>query len=157
MVRLSVGDLAPDFTLEGTEGRFTLSEHRGELVVLLFYPGDDTSVCKKELCAYRHAGLSQIEATFVGIATQGIIESSYGRSTQLLADRNGIVSRAYGVYSSRFQVAMRTTFIVDEHGRITSRHANLLCARWPRCRFSVAGDRYSERGGRGKNPLVRAT
>ncbi len=39
---LKVGDVAPDFDLDGTDGRFRLSEHRGERVVLLFYPGDDT-------------------------------------------------------------------------------------------------------------------
>ena len=37
-----VGDIAPDFELDGTEGRFSLSAHRGERVVLLFYPGDET-------------------------------------------------------------------------------------------------------------------
>ena len=48
-----VGDQAPDFELEGTDGRFHLSEHRGERVVLLFYPGDETPVCTKQFCSYR--------------------------------------------------------------------------------------------------------
>ena len=48
-----VGDPAPDFELDGTEGRFKLSDHLGERVVLLFYPGDNTAVCTKQFCSYR--------------------------------------------------------------------------------------------------------
>ena len=48
-----VGDPAPDFALEGTDGTFRLSDHRGQRVVLLFYPGDDTAVCTKQFCSYR--------------------------------------------------------------------------------------------------------
>ena len=43
-----VGDSAPDFELEGTDGTFRLADHRGERVVLLFYPGDFTPVCTKQ-------------------------------------------------------------------------------------------------------------
>ena len=48
MTSPDIGDPAPDFTLEGPDGTFTLSEHRGRRVVLLFYPGDDTTVCTKQ-------------------------------------------------------------------------------------------------------------
>ena len=47
------GDPAPDFELQGTDGPFRLSDHRGERVVLLFYPGDETAVCTKQFCSYR--------------------------------------------------------------------------------------------------------
>jgi peroxiredoxin Q/BCP len=133
MSDLNIGDLAPDFTLEGTEGSFTLSEHRGERVVLLFYPGDDTTVCTKQFCAYRDAGdeMADLGATFVGISTQGMtskeaFKSKYGLTTQLLADTDGSVSKAYGVYTKRFNIAKRTVFIVDEHGKIAYRHGNRL-------------------------------
>ena len=53
MAKPQVGDPAPDFELDGTEGRFKLSDHRGERVVLLFYPGDNTAVCTKQFCSYR--------------------------------------------------------------------------------------------------------
>lgn len=131
MSELNVGDPAPDFTLEGTEGPFTLSEHRGERVVLLFYPGDDTTVCTKQFCAYRDAAdeMADLDATFVGISTQGMkskeaFKSKYGLTTPLLADRNGAVSKAYGVYAKRFGVAKRTVFIVDEEGLIAHQHGN---------------------------------
>jgi hypothetical protein len=47
-----VGEPAPDFELPGTDGPFKLSDHLGERVVLLFYPGDETMVCKKRFCSY---------------------------------------------------------------------------------------------------------
>jgi thioredoxin-dependent peroxiredoxin len=126
-----VGDEAPDFTLEGTEGRFTLSDHRGERVVLLFYPGDDTTVCTAQFCAYRDGSeeMAKLGAVFVGISTQGMeskeaFKAKYGLTTPLLADPGGDVSKAYGVHSDRFGVAKRTVFIVDERGRIAHRHAN---------------------------------
>ena len=126
-----VGDSAPDFTLEGTEGEFTLSDHRGERVVLLFYPGDDTTVCTKQFCSYRDAAddMAALDAVFVGISTQGMdskeaFKSKYGLTTPLLADRGGEVSKAYGVYSNRFKAAKRTVFIVDEERTIAHRHSN---------------------------------
>jgi peroxiredoxin Q/BCP len=128
---LAEGDMAPDFTLEGTEGTFTLSDHRGERVVLLFYPGDDTTVCTAQFCAYRDGAddMAELDAVFVGISTQGMeskeaFKAKYGLTTPLLADEGGGVSKAYGVHSDRFGVAKRTVFIVDEAGRIAYKHSN---------------------------------
>jgi peroxiredoxin Q/BCP len=130
---LEVGETAPDFTLEGTEGPFTLSEHRGERVVLLFYPGDDTTVCTKQFCAYRDAGeeMNELGATFVGISTQDMtskesFKSKYGLTTQLLADADAEVSKTYGVYAKRFDMAKRTVFIIDEEGKIAYKHQNFM-------------------------------
>jgi peroxiredoxin Q/BCP len=130
---LDIGDTAPDFTLEGTEGPFTLSEHRGERVVLLFYPGDDTTVCTKQFCAYRDAGeeMGELGATLVGISTQDMtskesFKSKYGLTTQLLADSDAEVSKLYGVFAKRFDIAKRTVFIVDEEGKIAHKHSNFM-------------------------------
>ncbi|MEJ7876788.1 MAG: peroxiredoxin [Solirubrobacterales bacterium] len=130
---LNIGDTAPDFTLEGTEGPFTLSEHRGERVVLLFYPGDDTSVCTKQFCAYRDAGeeMDELGAKFVGISTQDMtskesFKAKYGLTTQLLADSDAEVSKLYDVFAKRFDMAKRTVFIVDEDGKIAHKHGNFL-------------------------------
>ena len=50
---VAIGDLAPDFTLPGTGGRsYSLSEYRGQPVVLVFYPGDNTPVCTRQLNSY---------------------------------------------------------------------------------------------------------
>ena len=69
-----VGEQAPDFELQGTDGPFRLSEHRGERVVLLFYPGDNTMVCKKQFCSYRDRAdeFAALGATVVGISAQDV-------------------------------------------------------------------------------------
>src|SRR3984957_20042834 len=69
-----VGEQAPDFELEGTNGPFRLSEHRGERVVLLFYPGDNTPVCKRQFCSYRDRAedFAALNATVVGISSQDL-------------------------------------------------------------------------------------
>ncbi len=69
-----VGEQAPDFELPGTDGPFRLSDHRGERVVLLFYPGDNTMVCTKQFCSYRdRAGdFAALNATVVGISSQDL-------------------------------------------------------------------------------------
>jgi peroxiredoxin Q/BCP len=131
MSGLQIGDPAPDFSLEGPDGTFTLSEHRGERVVVLFYPGDDTTVCTKQFCSYRDAGdrIAELDATLVGISTQDVaskiaFKAKHGLTTCLVADPDGATATAYGVYAKRLRMAKRTAFIVDEDGRVAYRHAN---------------------------------
>lgn len=133
MSSLSVGDQAPDFELQGTDGPFRLSEHRGERIVLLFYPGDDTSVCTKQFCSYRdhEADMSSLSAKVVGISTGTVAAkqafvAKHGLSTELLADEDGAVAERYGIFAKRLKMAKRTVFIIDEQGRIVHRHGNLL-------------------------------
>lgn len=134
MPKLNVGDPAPDFELDGTEGRFKLSDHRGERVVLLFYPGDDTTVCTRQFCSYRDAGpqvTEELGALLVGISTRDVaskqaFKAKYGLTTPLLADVDGKVADAYGVYSKRLKLTKRTVVIVDEDGRVAHVHANPL-------------------------------
>ena len=68
---IPVGSKAPDFTLNGTGGRtYTLSEYRGHTVVLVFYPGDDTPVCTKQLNSYNHdlAEFAGVDAQILAIS-----------------------------------------------------------------------------------------
>jgi peroxiredoxin Q/BCP len=69
-----VGEPAPDFELPGTDRPFKLSEHLGERVVLLFYPGDETMLCTKQFCSYRDRGgdFASLKATVVGISSQDL-------------------------------------------------------------------------------------
>jgi len=103
-VGLSVGDIAPEFTLPGTGGReYSLSEFRGKPVVLVFYPGDDTPVCTKQLSSYSH-DLSQFEsvgAQVLAVSAQGIeshekFSGKLGLGFPLLADMDKKVAQAYG-------------------------------------------------------------
>ncbi len=127
-----VGDRAPDFELEGTDGSFRLSDHRGRRVVLLFYPGDNTPVCTRQFCSYRdHAEeLDQLDAVVVGISAQGLdshmaFASRYGLNVPLLADEDGEVAKAYGAYAPVVGTK-RAAFVVDEEGVVRYRHDHPL-------------------------------
>src|SRR3954447_16843721 len=132
MAAPQVGDIAPDFTLDGTDGRFELSDHRGERVVLLFYPGDFTPVCTKQMCSYsdRWEDFGKLDATVVGISAQSVerhhqFKSMHGIPMPLLADVDRTVAKSYGV-SQPLLGTRRAAFIVDADGRIAYRHVHLL-------------------------------
>jgi thioredoxin-dependent peroxiredoxin len=127
-----VGDRAPDFTLAGTEGTFRLSEHRGQTVVLLFYPGDETMVCTKQFCSYRDRAtdMSALDATVVGISHQDVesheaFTRHHGLTVPLLADVDHAVARAYGV-SVPVIGTRRAAFVIDEEGIVRHRHVHAL-------------------------------
>ncbi len=126
-----VGELAPDFELPGTGGPFRLSEHRGERVVLLFYPGDNTPVCKAQFCSYRDRPdeFAALGATVVGISSQdlsshqGFIDKN-NLTVPLLADVDGTVARAYSAHGR--MGTKRAAIVIDEHGVVRHRHDHLL-------------------------------
>jgi thioredoxin-dependent peroxiredoxin len=127
-----VGDRAPDFALEGTDGPFQLAEHRGERVVLLFYPGDETPVCTKQFCSYRDNGdeLAALDATVVGISAQSVqshneFTRNHGLNVPLLADTDKTVARAYGV-TAPVLGTRRAVFVVDEEGVVRYRKVHAL-------------------------------
>jgi thioredoxin-dependent peroxiredoxin len=129
---LNVGDPAPDFELDGTEGRFRLSDHRGERVVLLFYPGDFTPVCTKQFCSYaeRAEDMSALGATVVGISAQDVDSHSKfvtenGIPVPLLADPDKKVAKAYGA-SVPVVGTRRAVVIVDEGGKVAYKHVHTL-------------------------------
>jgi peroxiredoxin Q/BCP len=132
MASPQVGDPAPEFELDGTAGTFRLSEHRGERVVLLFYPGDNTAVCTRQFCSYRDEaeGFDALEATVVGISTQSVEShrdwtDKHGLTVPLLADPGGKVAKAYGAHR-RLGGTSRSVVIVDEQGSVGHRHDHLL-------------------------------
>ena len=126
-----VGEQAPDFELPGTDGSFKLSDHRGERVVLLFYPGDNTMVCTKQFCSYRDRSedFASLNATVVGISSQdleshkGFMEKN-GLTVPLLADVDSAVARAYGAHSR--MGTKRAVIVIDEQGIVRYRHDHLL-------------------------------
>lgn len=126
-----VGEDAPDFELHGTDGSFKLSEHRGERVVLLFYPGDNTPVCTKQFCSYRDRPdeFAALGATVVGISAQGV-ESHQGfvekhnLTVALLADVDGAVAKLYSAYGR--MGTKRAVIVIDEQGIVRHRHDHLL-------------------------------
>ena len=132
MGRLQVGAEAPDFELEGTDGRFKLSDHRGERVVLLFYPGDNTPVCTRQFCSYRDDAddMAALDATVVGISSQSLdshadFAHKHGLNVPLLADEDGAVAKAYGARRGPLGTK-RAVVIVDENGKVAYRHDHTL-------------------------------
>ena len=126
------GDQAPDFELQGTDGPFRLSDHRGERVVLLFYPGDNTPVCTRQFCSYRDQAedLDGLGATVVGISAQGLDSheefiARYGLTVPLLADEDGEVAKLYGAWRPVVGTR-RAVFVVDEEGVVRHRHMHTL-------------------------------
>jgi peroxiredoxin Q/BCP len=127
-----VGEQAPDFELPGTAGPFKLSDHRGERVVLLFYPGDNTMVCTKQFCSYRDraADFASLNATVVGISAQDLAShegfvAKYSLNVPLLADVDKQVARKYDAFSQRLGVK-RAVIVIDEQGIVRHRHDHLL-------------------------------
>jgi peroxiredoxin Q/BCP len=128
----SVGDRAPDFELDGTDGPFRLSDHRGERVVLLFYPGDNTPVCSKQFCSYadRPDDMRDLKATVIGISAQEVksheeFQQKHSIPVPLLADPDRSVAKAYGV-SAPLIGTRRAVIIVDEQGVVRYRQVHRL-------------------------------
>lgn len=129
---LEEGQPAPDFQLRTDEGKeVRLSDFRGRKVVLYFYPKDDTPGCTKEACAFRdHMGeIQKRGAVVLGVSVDPIeshakFKKKHGLNFPLLSDPELEVVQAYGVwkekstYGKKFMGIERTTFIIDEEGRI---------------------------------------
>ena len=126
---LSVGDAAPAFTLQGTGGKsYSLSDYAGQPVVIVFYPGDETPVCTKQLNSYNNE-LSQFEkvgAQVLAISAQDVashedFSQKYGFQFPLLADTDKAVANAYGTVGP-LGFPRRSVFVVDAGGIIRYAH-----------------------------------
>lgn len=127
-----IGEIAPDFTLQGTDGEFRLSDHRGRPVVLLFYPGDFTPVCTRQFCSYaeRAENFATLDAEVVGISSQDLashrdFSDKNAIPVPLLADTDKSVANAYGV-TKPLLGTRRAVIIVDEEGRVAHRDVHAL-------------------------------
>lgn len=130
MARPGVGDPAPPFTLLGTPGgrTYALTDYRGRLAVLVFYPADDTPTCTTQLASYS-ADLDQfadLGAEVLGISPQDVAshERFAGRLSlnfPLLADTDKAVGRAYGLVGP-LGFYKRSVFVVDGAGVIRYAH-----------------------------------
>ena len=123
---------APEFSLNDDEGRTrVLSEFKGTKVVLYFYPKDDTPGCTTEACNFRDDYSAYVDAgiTILGISPDSVkshqeFREKYKLPFSLLADEDHKVAEAYGVWGKKkfmgkeYMGVLRTTFIVDEKGRI---------------------------------------
>jgi peroxiredoxin Q/BCP len=126
---VGVGDRAPEFTLPGTGGRtYSLADYAGTPVVLVFYPGDDTPVCTKQLNSYND-DLDQFEgvgAQVLAISAQDIsshdkFSDKHGFNFPLLADTDKAVAGLYGTLGP-IGFPRRSVFVIDADGVIRYAH-----------------------------------
>lgn len=127
---VSVGQPAPDFSLPGTgDQTYTLSDYRGQPVVLVFYPGDDTPVCTRQLTTYTTdiGDFSDVGAQILAISPQGVESHERFSSKQggfafpLLADSDKTVAKQYGVLGP-LGFYRRSVFVVDAEGVVRYAH-----------------------------------
>ena len=129
-----VGSRAPDFALpDGGGEMWRLSEQRGKTIVLLFYPGDETPVCTKQLCSVRDRwpDYSATGAEIIGISTDSV--ESHSKFTanrnlplRLLSDPEGVAVKAYNVGSWMPGKAARAVVVIDASGTIRYRKVEKL-------------------------------
>ena len=129
---LQAGDPAPDFTLEADKGgSVSLKDLRGRMVVLYWYPKDDTPGCTRESCAFRdhYPTFQDQDVQVYGVSCDGIpshekFAAKFDLPFPLLSDPDTSVSTAYGVYKEKtnygrkYMGIERTTFVIDGEGRI---------------------------------------
>ncbi len=123
----NVGQIAPEIDLpDGTNNIWKLNDARGKVVVLLFYPGDETPVCTKQLCSVRDNWERYLEtgAEVVGINTDSVekhrlFAANHQLPLRLLSDAAGKVVRAYdmkGLLGTK-----RGVVVIDKNGVIRFR------------------------------------
>ena len=129
---LEVGSKAPDFTLQDQDGNLhSLSDYKGQKVLLYFYPKDNTAGCTKQACAY-----SQLKSEFlekgiqiIGLSKDSVkshknFEQKQNLDITLLSDENLDVISSYDVWHEKkmcgktYMGVVRTTYVIDENGII---------------------------------------
>mgnify|MGYP001553740125 FL=1 len=132
MTDLSIGDAAPDFTAPATlKSKISLSDYKGQKLVLYFYPKDDTSGCTKEACgfeenlaAFNDAGVAVVGVSKDPIKSHEKFTEKYGLTFPLISDEEGAICEAYGVwveksmYGRKYMGIERATFLIDADGNI---------------------------------------
>lgn len=130
---LSIGDIAPDFTLPTDDGKsITLSKLQGKKVIVYFYPKDETPGCTTEACSFRDAKptFDQKNTVIIGISKDSIKSHQKFKEKEklnfiLASDESGEVCEKYGVwgeksmYGRKYFGIERSTFLIDEKGKIT--------------------------------------
>jgi peroxiredoxin Q/BCP len=128
MVKLKVGDTAPDFSLLDEHGLpVSLKDYLGKRnVVLYFYPKDFTSGCTAEACSFRdrYKVYQDKGAVVIGVSLDSVeshlkFSEKYDLPFAILSDRNKEVAKAYGALGVGGFLTKRVTFIINKNGKVT--------------------------------------
>jgi peroxiredoxin Q/BCP len=131
---MKINEKAPQFTLlDGNGKEWSLAEHKGKTVVLLFYPGDNTPVCTRQMCAVRDnwADYAATGAEVIGISTDSpeshqSFAKKHGLPITLLSDANGEVSKVYGASSWIPGRSARAVVVIDKTGVVRHHQVQAL-------------------------------
>ena len=130
--KVNEGDTAPDFTSPTNGGgEVSLSQFRGQTVVLYFYPKDNTPGCNKEACGFRdaHDAITAKNTVVLGVSADTAAKhdkfiEKFGLPFTLIADEEKSICEAYGVWGEKkfmgrtFLGIKRMTFLIDANGVI---------------------------------------
>jgi len=133
---LKPGDKAPDFTAEADGGRkVRLKDYRGKKVILYFYPKDNTPGCTQEACDFRDAleEFSKKDAVVLGVSPDSVVshdkfKAKHSLPFTLISDPDHKIAEAYGawreksMYGKKYMGIVRSTFVIDEKGKIAEAH-----------------------------------
>lgn len=129
-----LGAAAPDFTLkDGNGDDWHLADNRGKVVVLLFYPGDETPICTRQMCSVRDRweDYAATGAEVVGVSTDSVeshkkFAEHHELPLRLLSDAAGEVASLYGAHSLIPGKVARSVFVIDASGVIRYRDVRPL-------------------------------
>ena len=125
----AIGSIAPNFSLkDGDNQSWNLGDHRGKVVVLIFYPADETPVCTRQLCAVRDRWEDYTEsgAEVVGISANTVeshksFAENHDLPLSLLSDPNLEVAKMYSAMSAIPGKMGRAVVVIDKQGRVSYR------------------------------------
>ena len=143
---LAIGDLAPDFTLPDQNGEMhSLSDYRGQRIILYFYPKDMTQGCTRQACAFSelYPQFREKGAVILGVSKDTVkshknLETKHSLPFTLLSDPEKQVIQAYDVlkekkmYGKTTMGVVRSTYLIDENGIIVKAMGNVKAADNPR-------------------------
>ncbi len=133
---MNIGENVPDFELLDSEGsEWRLSEQRGKVVVLIFYPKDNTPVCTAQMCSmrdrwrdYELSGAEVVAISVGSVQSHREFAQKHRLPQRLLADENANVSRLLGVKSA-WGGSQRAVVIVDAAGALRYRKSTFVFLR----------------------------
>ena len=142
---LEIGTKAPDFTLPDQNGEMhSLSDYKGKKVVLYFYPKDNTPGCTKQACSFgelmpqfKEKGAVILGVSKDSVASHKKFEEKFGLPFTLLSDTERTVIEAYDVWKEKKNYGkvtmgvVRTTYLIDEKGKIIKAFGNVKAAENP--------------------------
>ena len=142
---LEIGIKAPEFSLPDQNGQMhSLKDYKGKKVVLYFYPKDMTSGCSKQACRFAelYPQFREKDAVILGVSKDSVsshkkFEEKFGLPFTILSDPEQEVIKAYDVlkeksmYGRKYMGVVRSTYLIDEKGKIVKAFGNVKAAENP--------------------------